>query len=84
MRRNFFVLLLVGATVFTIVSCQRENSLRVVGIDSPYYADLVDRGIERDPETGEPEEIEVFPNDVVFVHFQYVEIGVGLPTWTPY
>ncbi|MGQ9678212.1 MAG: hypothetical protein ACUVUD_02905, partial [bacterium] len=32
----------------------------------------------------EPEEIEVIPKDVASVHFQYVEIGVGLPTWTPY
>lgn len=84
MRRNLFVLLLVCAAMFTMVSCQRENALRVVSIESPYYADLIDRGIERDPETGEAEEIEVVPPDVVSAEFQYVEIGVGLPTWTPY
>jgi len=84
LRRNLFVLLLVCAAMFTMVSCQRENALRVVSIQSPYYSDLIDRGIERDPETGEPEEIEVIPTDVASVQFQYVEIGLGLPTWTPY
>ncbi|NPV14253.1 hypothetical protein HPY86_04910 [candidate division WOR-3 bacterium] len=84
MRRNLSVLLLVCAAMFTMVSCQRENALRVVSIESPYYSDLSDRGIERDPETGEAEEIEVVPTDVVSAEFQYVEIGPGLPTWTPY
>ncbi len=84
MRRNLFVLLLVCAAMFTMVSCQRENALRVVSIQTPYYADLVDYGIEHDPETGEPEEVEVVPIDKVKAEFQYVEIGPGLPTWTPY
>lgn len=84
MRRNLFVLLLVCATMFTAFSCQRWNALRVVRISSPYYADLVDYAIERDPETGEPIEIEVIPKAIAEVAFQYVEIGPGLPTWTPY
>lgn len=70
--------------MFTVFSCQRWNALRVVAMTSPYYADLVDYGIERDPETGEPIEIEITPVDVAGATFQYVEIGPGLPTWTPY
>lgn len=70
--------------MFTAFSCQRWNALRVVAMNTPYYADLVDYGIERDPETGEPMEVEVIPVDFGGVLFQYVEIGPGLPTWTPY
>ncbi len=83
LRRTFFVLTLSLLALVLLPACQRENALRVVSVKSPYYADLVDYGIERDEE-GEVTTIEVVPIDVVSVQFQYVEIGLGLPTWTPY
>jgi hypothetical protein len=83
LRRTIFVLFVGLLAVVLMSACQRENALRVVSIQSPYYADLVDYGQERDEE-GEITEIEVVPTDVVEAEFQYVEIGPGLPTWTPY
>ncbi len=84
MRQILLALVFLASSFFLMTSCQRDNALRVVGLPTPFYADLIDRGIERDPETGEPEEIEVVPDDVATGEFQYVEIGPGLPTWTPY
>ncbi len=83
LRRIIFVSALGLLALLLLPACQRENALRVVSVESPYYADLVDYGIERDEE-GEVTVIEVTPTDVVEAEFQYVEIGPGLPTWTPY
>ncbi|MGB9742944.1 MAG: hypothetical protein ACPL0F_07325 [bacterium] len=83
MRQTIFVLFVGLLTIVLMPACQRENALRVVSVQSPYYSDLVDHGIVRDEE-GIAEEIEVTPVDSVTVGFQYVEIGPGLPTWTPY
>lgn len=82
-RSTIFVLALGLLALLLLPACQRENALRVVAVQSPYYADLVDYGIERDEE-GEVSTIEVVPKDVVEAKFQYVEIGPGLPSWTPY
>lgn len=79
-----FIFVAIGLLLVLLMpACQRENALRVVSLESPYYADLVDYGIVRDEE-GVPTEIEVVPTDEVEAGFQYVEIGPGLPTWTPY
>jgi hypothetical protein len=76
---------LAGLTLVLFAGCQRENSLRIVEFNGgkPFSSDLVDYGIINDPE-GDPEEIEVTPDDFCKVQLQYVEIGLGLPTWTPY
>lgn len=90
MRRTIFGLLslVVVLGLVATVSCQRENSLRIVSIEpyGPLFGDLIDVGIYRDPTDpeAEPEEIEVIPTDYVTIGVQYVEIGLGLPTWTPY
>jgi len=84
-RRTLFGLLVLAAalTVLPSLSCQRENALRIVDIDDPFYSDLIDYGVERDLE-GDPYEVELTPTDSCIVRLQYVEIGPGLPTWTPY
>ncbi|MEO0073115.1 MAG: hypothetical protein ABIK43_00440 [candidate division WOR-3 bacterium] len=85
MRRTILGLLpLVVIFAVPLLSCQRENSLRIVNIQNPYYSDLVDRGTVRDPETGEIEVIEVTPTDSCQLILQYLEFGPGLPTWNPY
>lgn len=86
MRRTILCLLPLAVLILILplISCQHENSLRIVSIQNPYYSDLVDRGVIRDPETGETEEIEVTPTDSCQIILQYLEFGPGLPTWNPY
>jgi len=91
MRRSAFVLLMlfVASGLFLTASCQRENALRIVSINEgePVVSDLVDFGmiITRDDEGAvETTFVTVTPNDIVTMELQYVEIGLGLPTWTPY
>lgn len=83
LRRNIFVLVVGLLAILMMPACQREGALRIASLEAPYYSDLVDYGIVRDEE-GVATQIEVVPNDVVEVEFQYVEIGPGLPTWTSY
>jgi len=76
---------LAGLTLVFFAGCNRENALRIVEINDgrPFVSDLVDYGVITDPE-GDPEEIEVIPDDFCTIKLQYVQIGLGLPTWTPY
>lgn len=72
-----------------VTGCQRDNALRIVKLEpaGPLFGDVEDWGTYIDPtETEEPEPvfIVVVPADRVTVGLQYVEIGAGLPTWTPY
>lgn len=91
MRRfafGFLAVLAIAGLVLT-AGCQRDRSLRVASINegAPLLSDLVDFGEVVIQEPGEDPEIypiaEV-PTDIVPIEFQYVEIGLGLPTWTPY
>ncbi len=90
MRRNVFGLLtLIAALGLTLaVSCQRDHALRILGINDgqPVMSDIVDFGliIERIEDEVDTTQIAVIPDDIVTVDIQYVEIGLGLPTWTPY
>lgn len=94
MRRTAFGLLSVvaAAAVLFTLSCQRENdlaekALRIVELNKgePLRADLADFGIYRDPDPEEdPVVFAIVPDDVIDVEMQYVEVGLGLPTWTPY
>ena len=80
------LLVTTGCEQFNV---QRDDSLRIVGINrnEPIMSDLVDFGEITISEPGEePEIYPIFeiPTDVVEIELQYVEIGLGLPTWTPY
>ncbi|MFO7675545.1 MAG: hypothetical protein R6X12_04430 [bacterium] len=91
MRRFAFAL-----SVFAIVAglllttgCQRDRSFRIVTINkgAPLMSDLIDFGEITIREPGEDPEtytISEVPSDIVDIELQYVEIGLGLPTWTPY
>ena len=92
MRRIVFGLfaVIVVAGLLLTAGCSTDRALRVTKINKgvPIISDLVDFGeisVQEDP--SEPPEIypvmEV-PSDIVEIEFQYVEIGLGLPTWTPY
>ncbi|MEO0085633.1 MAG: hypothetical protein ABIK37_03285 [candidate division WOR-3 bacterium] len=95
MRRTVVGLLSVAgafAILFSI-SCQRSNSLdekalRIVSVNKgdPVRVDLADFGTYRDPEDPEADPVlfAVTTEKTVEVELQYVEIGLGLPTWTPY
>ncbi|MEO0082011.1 MAG: hypothetical protein ABIL25_06945 [candidate division WOR-3 bacterium] len=92
MRRTVFGLsVLAAACSFLLVTgCQREGALRIVSINDgvPLVSDIIDFGEFTLPsEPGEPPEviqIEQIPEDNVEIQLQYVELGLGLPTWTPY
>jgi hypothetical protein len=88
MRRSLFGLLTLVAIAGLLLttSCQRAATLRVVSInhgmtlrsdiaDFMNYFDRVD--------SEEVVTYQAMP-DSVEVELQYVEIGAGLPTWTPY
>lgn len=75
------------------LSCQRTNSLdekalRIVSINKgdPIRVDLADFATYRDPEDpqAEPVLFAVTTEKAVELELQYVEIGLGMPTWTPY
>uniref|UniRef100_A0A7C4CBY5 Uncharacterized protein n=1 Tax=candidate division WOR-3 bacterium TaxID=2052148 RepID=A0A7C4CBY5_UNCW3 len=95
MRRTVVGLLSVAAAFAIIfsLSCQRTNdldekALRIVSVNKgePVRVDLADFGVYRDPEDPEAEPVlfAVTSEKVVDIELQYVEIGVGMPTWTPY
>jgi len=78
-----------GLVLFS--GCQRDGALRIVSINGgkPLMSDIIDFGELRIPseEPGEPPEIILiyqYPEDMVEMELQYVEFGLGLPTWTPY
>lgn len=91
MRRFALVLLVFAAVAGLLLTagCQRDRSLRVTMLNKgqPLLSDLVDFGQITVREAGEEPvtyHISEVPSDVVDIEFQYVEIGLGLPTWTPY
>jgi hypothetical protein len=93
MRRAVLGLLSFVAVfaLLTTLSCQRSNSLRIVSVNADktsgiVYCDLGDYGVFRDPTDpeAEPEWIVAIGDELAEVELQYVEIGPGLPTWTPY
>ncbi len=76
----FFVLLVAG--------CQRDNALRIVAVtpQGATFGDITDFTTWTDPTEPQPEPklIPYTTSDIVEIELQYVEIGLGLPTWTPY
>jgi hypothetical protein len=92
MRRSLFGLLTVvaiAALLFT-TGCQRDSVLRVAKINGGHEldADIADFAIWLDPtlpdSEREPEVVYAFGSDTTEVELQYVEIGAGLPVWTPF
>ena len=90
MRRILFgslVLLAVMGLMLT-TGCQRERSLRIVNLSGTgsLFGDVTDFGVYQDPEDpeAEPEVISAIPTDFAEIELQYVELGMGLPAWTPY
>ncbi len=92
MRRivfGLFAVVVVAGLLLTTGCNDRDRALRITRINQgePVISDLVDFGVIRlEDEEGEVELISVseVPSDIVEIEFQYVEIGLGLPTWTPY
>jgi hypothetical protein len=87
MRRSLLGLLTVVAIAGMLVmaGCERSGTLRVMSINNgnTLRADLADYYEYLTPDS---ELIVLYqvPPDSVKVELQYVEIGAGLPTWTPY
>ena len=88
MRRSLFALLTVIALVSlgVMTGCDRTQTLRVVTVNhgALYDCDIADWWLYVDPLTKDSEEVYSMYDDTVAVELQYVEIGPGLPTWTPY
>lgn len=94
MRRILLALFVFGAAsvlLLTTTSCeQRTHVLRVANINQgfPVYHDIADWYLYNDPNIPDSEEdfvsIPLGTDDTATVEFQYVEIGAGLPTWTPF
>jgi hypothetical protein len=93
MRRTLFALAVftAAALLLTATSCeQRTHVLRVANINGgmPVYSDIANWYLYNDPAIPDSEEdlqyVALFQDDTAEVEFQYVEIGAGLPTWTPY
>jgi len=90
MRRSLLGLLtLVGvACLLVTTGCQRDSVLRVASINRgvTLKSDVADWAIWTDPTDpeAEPQQVYAIAADSVEVALQYVEIGAGLPTWTPF
>ena len=88
MRRSLFALLTVIALVSlgVMTGCDRTQTLRVVTVNhgALYDCDIADWWLFVDPLTKDSEEVYSMKDDTVPVELQYVEVGPGLPTWTPY
>jgi len=88
MRRLLYGLVIVVAIVGPLFTagCERSATLRIVSINdgSPLRSDVVDYYMYFDKEDSSWVTIYQFMPDSVKVELQYVEIGAGLPTWTPY
>ena len=93
MRRFVLVLglVLAGAGVLLFSGCSQPNNvLRVASINAgmPVKCDIADWALFNDPQIPDSEEdfnyIYEIPNDAVEIEFQYVQVGAGLPTVTPY
>jgi hypothetical protein len=68
------------------MSCQREATLRVISINggNTLRSDLTDYYVYFDKVDSSDVILQQVNPDSVKVELQYVEIGAGLPTWTPY
>ncbi len=88
MRRSLFglVTLLAVAGLLLTTGCERENTLRVVTVNqgNVLTADITDVGKIFDKEDSTWYELYVHNPDSVEFELQYVQIGAGLPTWTPF
>ena len=90
MRRSLLGLLtvLAAGSLLVMAGCQRDATLRVVSINNgkTLRSDLSDFYQYTITEDDDVEVItlsQVMPDSVEVV-LQYVEIGAGMPTWTPY
>jgi hypothetical protein len=88
MRRSLFGLLTVvaiAALLFT-TGCERSSVLRVASINHGclYQSDVADFYTYFDKIDSEWVTLVASPTDSVEIELQYVEIGAGLPTWTPF
>jgi len=74
------------AGILVTAGCERANTLRVVQVNNgkELMSDIADFYKYYDKENEEWVTIYVFQPDTVEVELQYVDIGLGLPTWTPY
>ena len=86
MRRTLSVLVVLcaAAALLTTVSCQQTNTLRIASIneDKPIEIDIADFASYVD-EDGDRFYEYMIPNGIVPMEFQYIEIGLGQPGWTP-
>ena len=87
MRRSLFGLLTLVAIAGLLLttSCQRAATLRVVSINNgtTLRSDIADYVTYVNKDSEEIIMYQAEP-DSVPVELQYVQIGAGLPTWTPY
>ena len=88
MRRSLLGLLTVVATAGLLVmaGCERSATLRVTSINggNTLRSDLSDFYQYFDKVDSETVTLVQTNPDSVKVELQYVEIGAGMPTWTPY
>jgi hypothetical protein len=88
MRRSLFGLLTVVAiaALFVMTGCERDSTLRVASVNSgnSLQSDLADFFKYFDKEDSEWVTVTQSPPDSVEIQLEYVEIGAGLPTWTPF
>jgi hypothetical protein len=92
MRRSLFGLLTVVAIAALLITtgCERDSVLRVAKVNGGHelFSDIADFGIWVDPtlpdSEQEPEVVYAFQADTTEIELQYVEIGAGLPVWTPF
>jgi len=90
MRHSLFGLLTVVAIAGLLImtGCERSSVLRVVQVNGgrTLQSDIADWALWTDPTDpeAEPEAVYAIAADTAEVELQYIEIGAGLPTWTPY
>jgi hypothetical protein len=92
MRRSLLGLLTVVAVagLLLVAGCERSSVLRVVQINGGHTveSDIADFAIWVDPTVPDSEQekelVYAFAPDTAEVELQYVEIGAGLPVWTPF
>jgi hypothetical protein len=88
MRRSLIGLLTVVAIAGLLITtgCERSNVLRVVQLNrgNSLQSDVADFFTYFDKVDSEWISVYQAAPDSIEVELQYVEIGAGLPTWTPY
>jgi len=93
MRRSLLglVTLVAAASLLLVTGCelfQQSSVLRVASINRgvALKSDIADFAVWTDPEDpeAEPQYTYAIMADSAEIQMQYVEIGAGLPTWTPY